>query len=461
MRTLRGLTRLKPDQMSLNGDEVRSLKPTQFRVPLHRTPGGSAEVLVSRRQEVKRGERLAEPGNESEVPVFSPVSGKVSRVSRLPVPGGGLVEHAEITPEAGEDDDAGAGTVVAGDDGQAISRANDRMSGMIGDAGKLAERAVQAGIDMGRLDELPLGRRLARAANGSVEHVVVPAFGAEPGEGLADWLARNRPEAVVAAAGWIARALGLEAPLFVTDRRRRQVRSALQSAAERLSVAVRFSEQTISYPLGHPWVLAAAVTGKPPGAGAPAPENPAALVLQPAEAVALAEAVSGDSPVLDRYIELRTDSARHVVRAPIGGALEELLEFVGESSESAATLVEGGDMTGEAVPSIHYSVRPTTSGYRLSAKVPPVLGPCVRCGRCVDVCPVGLLPFRFVGVTGTEDPAAPELRADACIECGACAAVCPARIPLVGWVRFAKSGVPERDLGDTAQQTSVEKGEAV
>ena len=69
---------------------------------------------------------------------------------------------------------------------------------------------------------------------------------------------------------------------------------------------------------------------------------------------------------------------------------------------------------------------------------------CLRCGKCVEVCPVGLLPTRLarLGERGMAAEAK-ELGIDVCMECGCCAFTCPAGIPLVQWLRLCKQRVRE------------------
>jgi len=115
----------------------------------------------------------------------------------------------------------------------------------------------------------------------------------------------------------------------------------------------------------------------------------------------------------------------------------------------------GGPMMGMAVKELEVPVLKGTSGVLVLRKEQvteePIL-PCVRCGKCVDACPMRLQPLWIAAYSerGLIDQAE-NARAMDCCECGACAFVCPAKRPLVQWIKMAKSSISARRRAQRSQ----------
>jgi len=130
------------------------------------------------------------------------------------------------------------------------------------------------------------------------------------------------------------------------------------------------------------------------------------------------------------------------VLAPIGVNIRELLTFCGGMTEEVARVVVGGPMMGFTLGNLDAPVTKGTSGItvlthdevRQSEETN-----CVRCGRCVDVCPLRLVPSRLAMASRVGNlEVAHRYHMQACMECGCCAYVCPASIPLVQLIRTGK-----------------------
>jgi electron transport complex protein RnfC len=136
------------------------------------------------------------------------------------------------------------------------------------------------------------------------------------------------------------------------------------------------------------------------------------------------------------------------VLARIGTTFEDLVNFCGGMREGVGKIISGGPMMGVAQYSLEASVTKGTSGVVLldRREIPQFVGDaCIRCGRCLTVCPMRLNPSAlsiFVERMAFEE--AGEYDVLDCIECGCCAYVCPSRRPLVHHFRRAKAEVRKR-----------------
>jgi electron transport complex protein RnfC len=145
------------------------------------------------------------------------------------------------------------------------------------------------------------------------------------------------------------------------------------------------------------------------------------------------------------------------VIAPIGMLVDDVFAFGGGLRSEPARLVMGGPMMGTILPSRRVPVVKGTSGL-LALSAGEVAGrqtgPCIRCGSCLQACPVGLMPLEMnahIAAGGLEG--AVRLGLKDCIACGCCAYVCPSRIPLVQAFNHAKGEL-------SAQERSKLRNEA-
>ena len=136
------------------------------------------------------------------------------------------------------------------------------------------------------------------------------------------------------------------------------------------------------------------------------------------------------------------------VLSRIGIPLTNLIDYAGGLPESTDKVISGGPMMGKAIPSIEVPVTKGTSGVlivqTLEAKRKQMRD-CIRCAKCVDVCPMGLNPTLLMNLTEySEWDRVEKERATDCIECGSCSFTCPADRPLLDYIRLGKSTVTKR-----------------
>ena len=131
------------------------------------------------------------------------------------------------------------------------------------------------------------------------------------------------------------------------------------------------------------------------------------------------------------------------IEAPIGTLISELVAQCGGLKLTAARIVVGGPMMGHTITNMHSPIMKGTSGILFldEDELPQKsTSPCVSCGRCVNACPMGLLPNTMAELIENDDlEGAKEQGLNACLLCGSCAFICPASLPLTQYFSYATS----------------------
>jgi electron transport complex protein RnfC len=201
------------------------------------------------------------------------------------------------------------------------------------------------------------------------------------------------------------------------------------------------------YPQGGERQLIKAILKKNVPAGG-IPPMIGVVVLNVATTAAIAEAVVSNLPLTHRVVSVTGEAIAKPGNyyVPIGTSLGDLLEFCGSVTQKSAKVVLGGPMMGIAIADLETPITKTTNAVTVltkeqigSAKFARRQTPCIRCGRCLEVCPENLNPTRIAhAVKNNFLNIAERYYISACIECGCCSYICPANIELTGYIKTGK-----------------------
>ena len=174
------------------------------------------------------------------------------------------------------------------------------------------------------------------------------------------------------------------------------------------------------------------------------PADAGAIVMNVTSVSTLGKYLATGMPVVQRTITVDGDACakpQNVV-VPVGTAYQDILDYVGVKGE-LGKVVAGGAMMGPAVENLSYPTTKTTSGLILLSKAaaqPAQVNPCIRCGRCVEYCPMGLEPVEVNQAYAARDvQELGKLHVDYCFNCGSCSFVCPAKRPVTQMMSLAKA----------------------
>ena len=168
------------------------------------------------------------------------------------------------------------------------------------------------------------------------------------------------------------------------------------------------------------------------------------VVLNAGTVYSIREAVLFNKPLIERYLTVSGDMINRPgnYKVRIGTLISDIVEECGGLKGTPAKILLGGPLRGYSISSLNMPVVKGTSGilFLSQAEVSSDKSdPCIRCGRCISVCPAGLVPREIASaVENCKFDLTLKLRADACITCGSCSYICPSKRPLCHYVKTAK-----------------------
>lgn len=165
--------------------------------------------------------------------------------------------------------------------------------------------------------------------------------------------------------------------------------------------------------------------------------------------IAIYQAVQKNKPLIDNIMTLtgKNVKAQKNLLVRVGTPINSIIDYFGGLPEDTGKLISGGPMMGKAISDINAPTTKTTSSILVinqkETKRKEITN-CLRCGKCITVCPMGLEPILLAQLSENRrwEDAEKEFAMD-CIECGCCLFTCPAGRPLLDTIRVAKSNIGE------------------
>jgi electron transport complex protein RnfC len=202
----------------------------------------------------------------------------------------------------------------------------------------------------------------------------------------------------------------------------------------------------VKYPQGGEKQLIKAVLGREVPSGK-LPIEVGCVVNNVGTALAVYEAVQKNKPLIDRVVTVTGKSLKKPsnLMVRIGTPVNRLIDFAGGLPEDTGKVINGGPMMGKSLTSLEVPVVKGTSGILVMPEKESHRTPvqnCIRCARCISVCPMGLEPVLLAQLSENQlyEEAEKEKILD-CIECGSCHFTCPAGRPLLDYLRLGKNKV--------------------
>ncbi|SHI98925.1 electron transport complex protein RnfC [Tangfeifania diversioriginum] len=422
-----------PENKISAGNAIEVLPPPKsVFIPVAQHIGAPATPVVKRGDLVKTGQLIAKSSSFVSTNIHASVSGKVKRVD--------FAADSSGYPKQGIFID------VDGDEWvEEIDRSEELVKDFDLDGKAIIDKIQEAGIVGLGGATFPTHVKLVPPKGMKAEVLLINGVECEPYLTSDHRLMLEKADKILTGTRLLMKALKVEKAVIGIENNKPDAIQLLTEKSKTFE-GISVTALKVKYPQGGEKQLIKAVTGKEVPSGA-LPIAVGAVVSNVGTAFAVYEAVQKNKPLFERVV---TVAGKNVAKpsnfkARIGTPTEVLIEAAGGLPEDTGKVISGGPMMGRAVSSLNVPVTKGTSGILLmenkeAKRNEPIT--CIRCSRCVSVCPMGLEPY-FLKVVSEKQvfDRAEENRIMDCIECGSCSYTCPSSLPLLDYIRFGKGKV--------------------
>ena len=409
--------------------------PDEVVVLLSQHTGAPAKATVVKKQQVVRGEVIAEAGGFVSVPMHAPVTGTVSAVDLALNPRGELAPAIMIKRDPDADPEAVHG----------YPRDVDELS---------AEELIKAVQDTGVVGlggaAFPTHVKMKVPEGKKIDTVVVNGCECEPYLTTDYRVMVEQADKIIAGIRIALRATGAPQAVIAVENNKPAAIEAMMRAVP-AGAPISVCSLATKYPQGAEKMLSTAILNREvPSGGLPSDAGMACFNV--ATLAQLGELLPTGRGLIERVITITGGGVERPGNylMPLGAPLRHVMEFAGIRPD-ARKIINGGPMMGASVASLDVPLTKGTTGLLVLRDDEIRTGrlevyPCIRCARCVDACPVFLNPsaLGLLGRKARYEDMAEQYHLYDCIECGCCSYVCPSNIPLVQYFRIAKAMLRER-----------------
>ncbi|MCK5691202.1 MAG: electron transport complex subunit RsxC, partial [Bacteroidales bacterium] len=411
-----------PEHKLSAGNAIIELPPPEVAViPVSQHLGAPSKVLVNRGDEVKVGQLIAESAGFVSTNIHSSVSGKVLKVDQFIDSSGYRRMAVQIQ--------------VEGDKWmENIDRSDDLVRNSVLPAEDIRKKILEAGIVGLGGATFPSHVKLMVPQGKTAEYLLINGVECEPYLTADHTLMMERTEEVFSGIQLLMKGLGVEKAIIGIENNKPDAIEKMTEITRGSSVAVQGLK--VKYPQGGEKQLVQALLNREVPSGG-LPIDVGVVVFNVGTALAVYEAVMKNRPLINRVVTVTGKSlekpSNFMVR--IGTPVSSLVEKAGGLPEATTKVINGGPMMGKALSTLDVPVVKGSSGILLidekEARRKEVK-PCIRCTKCVSVCPMGLEPYLLMTLSEKSlfDRMEPEKVMD-CIECGCCSYTCPSSRPLL------------------------------
>ena len=410
--------------------------PKQAVFPLSQHIGAPAKPVVAKGDVVKVGTLLAEAGGFVSAPIYSSVSGMVAKIDSA-FDASGYRKPAIIVSVEGDEWE------------ESIDRSEDLVK--VEDRPELTPESIVESIKKAGVTGMggagfPTFIKLCPPPGATAECVIINAVECEPYITSDYRLMMEHADEIIVGLQLLMKAAKVEKGYIgIETNKPAAIELLTQKAAADPRIEVVPLKQR--YPQGGEKQLVDAVIRRQVPAPPAIPVNVGAIVQNVGTAFAVYQAVMKNKPLFERYTTVTgkklSKPGNYLVR--MGTPMRDLIEICGGMPDDDNKLLAGGPMMGRALTTDEVPVCKGTNSITIlsgsDARRKPA-DPCIRCGKCVNVCPMGLEPYLLATLSAKKMWERAEAEdVVSCIECGSCQFTCPSHRPILDNIRNGKSTV--------------------
>jgi len=404
--------------------------PKVVYVPISQHIGIPAEITVNVKDKVEIGQVIAKSSGFVSSNIHSPVSGTVTKLDKIIDTSGYkkqcIVIRTDIKDEANFDDiEYPLKKEIDLEPKEILQKIND--SGIVGLGGATFPSHVKLSIKEGT----------------KLDCLIINGVECEPYLTADHRLMLEKAEEIIIGIKILMFALHIDKAVIGIENNKKDAIEVFKNLTKNEN-GIKVATLKVKYPQGGEKQLVRAILNREvPKNGLPL--DVGVIVYNVGTIYAIYQAIQYNKPLTERVVTITGKKLENASNywVKIGTPIKDLVDEVGGLPEGTRKIVNGGPMMGKAIKNLDVPVTKGTSGILVIDKTEASRGEqknCIRCGECVDVCPMGLEPHLLMNLTekGKYDDASNE-DIMTCIECGSCSYICPSHRPLLDYIRFGKN----------------------
>lgn len=403
--------------------------PEQVIIPLGQHIGAPATPVVQKGDSVKAGQLIAQAAGFVSANIHSSVSGTVVTIDNV-IDAAGLSKPA-ITIK------------VEGDEWVPEIDRTDKIEHNISLTKEEIVKAIAAAgiVGMGGAT-FPTQVKLTPPPGNKAEFLIINGVECEPYLTADHRIMLEKAEEIIVGVQLLMKAIDVKQAIIGIENNKKDAITRLQQIAAKV-LGIEICPLKVKYPQGGEKQLIQATVGRAVPSGA-LPIAVGAVVQNVGTALAVYEAVMKHKPLIERVVTVTGKSVKNPGNylCRLGTPISKLIEAAGGIPDNTAKVIGGGPMMGRTMVNVDSPIMKGTSGVLLindqEAARKPVRN-CIRCSKCVSVCPMGLEPYLLAKLaTFNLLERLEEEKVMDCIECGSCSFTCPSARPLLDYIRLGK-----------------------
>ncbi len=408
----------------------RIKEPKKVIIPLQQHIGAPCEPIVKVGDKVKIGQKIGQPQAFVSAPVHSSIAGTVKSIGSHISPIGMKVNSVTIEADGS---DALDNTL----------RPHNSLNELTKE--EILEIIKDAGITGMGGAGFPTHVKLSPPSDKKIDTVIINGSECEPYLTSDYRLMVEKPEAIVFGTKAIMKAVGVEKSFIAIEDNKPEAIKKLKEVCKN-DQSIQIVSLKSKYPQGDEKRVINAITGREVPSGG-LPMDVGAIVSNIGTANAIGEAIREGKPLYERIVTVTGKGIKNPKNliVKIGTPFSEVIKQCGGYSGVPGKIIMGGPMMGISQYTDEVPVIKGTSGILVLTQEearPRPVQPCIKCGKCLEVCPVNLEPL-YLNKFALKQmfDQAEEYHVLDCIECGSCSYICPSKRPLVDSIRLAKKEI--------------------
>ncbi|WP_372750916.1 electron transport complex subunit RsxC [Labilibaculum sp.] len=406
--------------------------PQMVSIPIAQHIGAPATPLVKKNDVVKVGQLIAKSSGFVSANIHSSVSGTVFKVDNV-MDASGFRRTAIIIKVDGDEWMEG------------IDRSETLITEISASKEEIIKKIADAGIVGLGGATFPAHVKLSIPPGKTAEVLIINAVECEPYLTSDHRVMLEKGDEVLVGTQILMKSLGVSRAIIGIENNKKDAIAHLTKLAAKYK-GIEICPLKTQYPQGGEKQLIAATIKREIPSGA-LPIEVGAVVQNVGSAFAVYEAIQKNKPLFERIATITGKSLKNPSNFlfRIGTPVKDLIDAAGGLPEDTGKIIGGGPMMGKTLTTVEVPLTKGSSGLLLLPREEALRKEskaCIRCGKCVSVCPMGLEPFLLMTLADKKEY--DRLEKDAvmdCIECGSCSFTCPANRPLLDYIRMGKGKV--------------------